>query len=197
MSLRFSSRLRRGAAAFTLIELLVVISIIAILASLAFPAVNGAIDTAKRAKAKNDVVQIVTAIKAYQTEYGKLPIYNSQSVYEGNNDQLFNILRSLKELNGEQLDMNPRRIAFVEVRPGKGKKDGIGDDGVFYDPWGKPYKIILDGDYDNTIPNPYGGGAGFKDLLTAAIVVSSGKDGQGLSGDKNSGVAKDDIISWQ
>lgn len=196
MSLHFSSRLRRGAAAFTLIELLVVISIIAILASLAFPAVNGAIDTAKRAKAKNDVVQIVTAIKAYQTEYGKLPLLSGSSgKYEENNDQLFNILRGSAG-EGEQLSMNPRRIAFIEIRVSKGTKDGLGvNDGKFYDPWGKPYRIWLDDDYNNEVEDMYSGGWGV--VPGTAIAASSGKDLKGMTGSKGTGDAKDDVNSWQ
>ena len=192
---------RRHSRAFTLIELLVVISVIAVLAALAFPAVNGAIDSARKTKAKSDVTQIVTAIKAYQTEYGKLPIYQGASDYQQNNDQLFNILRSISGLDGEQLDLNPRRIPFIEIRPGKGNKDGLGTEssgaGVFYDPWGTPYRIVLDEGYDNNISNPYSSGAGFADINTAVIALSAGKDKRFGSGDKGSGDAKDDVISWQ
>jgi prepilin-type N-terminal cleavage/methylation domain-containing protein len=188
---------RNTLSAFTLIELLVVISIIAILAGLAFPAVNGAMDSAKKAKAKNDVVQIVTAIKAYQAEYGRLPTYGNATTFETDNDDLFNILRCIKDLDWDQLAMNTRRIPFIEVRPGKGDKDGIGSDGVFYDPWGKPYKVILDGDYDNSILNPYKANAGFPDINASAIALSSGKDKTFGSNDKHDAPAKDDIISWQ
>ncbi|MEI8312777.1 MAG: type II secretion system protein [Verrucomicrobiota bacterium] len=66
-----SKKQRRG---FTLIELLVVIAIIGILMALLFPAFTGVMEAARRAKAKNDLVQLAIAIKAYQTEYGKLPI---------------------------------------------------------------------------------------------------------------------------
>ncbi len=59
--------------AFTLIELLVVITIIAILMALLFPAFKGVQDQAKRTQAKNDVTQIVTAVNAFYTEYGKYP----------------------------------------------------------------------------------------------------------------------------
>ena len=48
----------RKSTAFTLVELLVVISIIAILAGLSFPAVSGAMDSAKKTQAKSNAVQI-------------------------------------------------------------------------------------------------------------------------------------------
>src|SRR3954467_11448096 len=60
-------------AAFTLIELLVVISIIMVLMGLLFPAFRGAQDQAKKVQAKNDLTQIVTAVNAFYTEYGRYP----------------------------------------------------------------------------------------------------------------------------
>src|SRR3954447_7869288 len=60
--------------AFTLIELLVVISIIAVLAGLALPVFQSVQNSAKKTQAKNDLVQIVTAVNAFYTEYGKYPI---------------------------------------------------------------------------------------------------------------------------
>ena len=59
---------------FTLIELLVVITIIVILMGLLFPAFRGVQDQAKKTQAKNDLTQIVTAVNAYYTEYGKYPV---------------------------------------------------------------------------------------------------------------------------
>lgn len=183
-------------SAFTLIELLVVIAIIAVLAGLAFPAVNGAIESARKTKAKNDVVQIVNAIKAYQTEYGKLPIYSGKVDYGSDNDELFNFLRPMPGLDGDQKKMNPRMISFLEIRVAKGDKDGLVG-GVFTDPWGTPYKIRLDGDYNNQVANFYSSNAGFDPVETSVIVASAGKDTTFGSGDKNSGTGKDDIISWQ
>src|SRR5206468_8182988 len=54
-------------------SLLVVITIIAILIGLLFPAFSAVQDQAKRTQAKNDLTQIVTAVNAFYTEYGKYP----------------------------------------------------------------------------------------------------------------------------
>jgi len=65
------SRIRSG---FTLIELLTVIAIIAILMGLLLPALNAAKNAAKKASAKNDLSQLVTAVKAFYTDYGVYPV---------------------------------------------------------------------------------------------------------------------------
>ena len=65
---------RQTQRAFTLIELLVVIAIIAILIGLLFPAFAAVQNQARKTQAKNDLTQIVNAVNAYYTEYGKYPL---------------------------------------------------------------------------------------------------------------------------
>src|SRR5215475_14293398 len=62
------------ARAFTLIELLVVIAIIAILVGLLFPAFKAVQNQARSTQAKNDLTQIVNAVNAFYTDYGKYPL---------------------------------------------------------------------------------------------------------------------------
>jgi prepilin-type N-terminal cleavage/methylation domain-containing protein len=191
-----SLRPRRKSSAFTLIELLVVIAIIAILAGLAFPAVQGALESGRKAQARNDLQQLIMAIRAFELEYGRLPTVDGQSEFSSNNDQLMNVLRGTADA-GSQLAMNPRRIAFMEPKIAKSPKGGLGPDGKFYDPWGVPYKVLLDSDYDNKINNFYTSGAGFGTLNYKVIAASAGPDKALGSGDKNAGTAKDDLLSWQ
>jgi len=139
-------------SAFTLIELLVVIAIIGILASLALPAVNGVLDSARRTQAKNDVVQIATAITGYETEYGKLPPVSGEV-----DGTLIDIL--MPPTSGAAPAENPRKITFLEVqtiKKGSKKSGQEGTGGDFVDPWGNTYQIAVDDDYDHVIPTAGG-----------------------------------------
>ena len=73
-------RFASNASAFTLIELLVVISIIAILASLAFPAVGGAMDSAKKTTAKNAAEQIANPAIIVVGDVVSVPTWLTASV---------------------------------------------------------------------------------------------------------------------
>jgi prepilin-type N-terminal cleavage/methylation domain-containing protein len=134
-------RTRTDKQAFTLIELLVVISIIVILASLAFPALNGAIDSARKARAGSDVTQIATAVVAYEVEYGRLPTHTGTDV----NSTL------MATLTGNSTD-NPRKIVFLEASEWKKGRGGTNSSG-FCDPWDSAsvYQIALDTNYDNLV----------------------------------------------
>ena len=83
--------------------------------------------------------------------------------------------------------------------------------GQYFDPWGSPYAIEIDGSYDNLVPNPYSdsdGSAGARPSLSqGAIAYSYGKNGKLGGGSASSpytseggsaGVFKgsSDILSW-
>ena len=70
----------RHANAFTLIELLVVIAIIAILVGLLFPAFKAVQNQARQTQAKNDLTQIVNAVNAFYTDYGKYPLATADAI---------------------------------------------------------------------------------------------------------------------
>jgi prepilin-type N-terminal cleavage/methylation domain-containing protein len=197
--------------AFTLIELLVVIAIIIILAGLLYPAYNAVQSQAKRTQAKNDLTQIVTAVNAYYTEYGKYPLVTADTIYGPTgslNDGLFYTLRAVASGVNAGDVANPRKIVFINppyVKDPAIPRSGIGTTtgaGQYFDPWGKPYNVEIDGGYDNAVANPYTANAGpTPNLQIGVIAWSLGADGSGAtaaaSGDKNTGVYADDVISWQ
>jgi prepilin-type N-terminal cleavage/methylation domain-containing protein len=131
--------------AFTLIELLIVIAIIAVLASLALPAMGNALNSAKKTTAKNQAVQIATAITAYETEYGRLPPFS------GTNLTATNISMLLASDTGN----NPRGINFIEASTWKAGKGGTNGNG-FCDPFDSTnvYQVAIDTNYTNSILVP-------------------------------------------
>lgn len=208
--------------------MLVVIAIIAVLMGLAFPAFQSVQNSAKRTQAKNDLVQIVTAVKAYSTEYGKFPLATWEQGHDvtfaedSYQDQIFNVLRA----NGSGRDnpnsasaddnQNPRRITFLSVadaKDAKNPKAGIvpnnapSRQGMFVDPWGTPYVVKMDGNYDNALNNPYGLNAGSNPLRADVIAWSLGKNASSNSATKHldataggsdfrDSTNADDVISW-
>jgi prepilin-type N-terminal cleavage/methylation domain-containing protein len=189
-------------AAFTLIELLVVIAIIAILIGLLFPAFRAVQNQAKQTQAKNDLTQIVNAVNAYYTDYGKYPLVIADTLYgpggAATNDVLFN------ELRAAGATQNLRQIVFIN--PPYVKNDTVGNrrsgvsptDNQYYDPWGRPYNVRIDGNYDNQLTNPYTG-AGPSPLAIGVIAWSGGKDGKAPpdAGAITTFTDSDDVISWQ
>jgi prepilin-type N-terminal cleavage/methylation domain-containing protein len=208
---------KRSKRAFTLIELLVVIAIIGILVGLLFPAFKAVQDQAKRTQAKNDLTQIVNAVNAFYTEYGKYPISTIVDTTFGpggsptNNENLFRELRAcavpLPGSCATAAVLNTRQVVFIsppDVKDPANPRSGIGtataNKGQYFDPWSTNYVIRIDGDYNNQVANPYSANAGaIPNLQIGVIALSLGKDQLGGIGsaDKNAGNADDDVISWQ
>jgi len=186
--------------AFTLIEILVVIAIIAVLLGLAFPVFQGVLDRAKKVQAKNDVTQIVTAVNAFYTEYGRYPTNETtddKATY-GAGSSTSNIL--FRELRAKSTLINTRQIVFITPAEDSllaNPKGKIGSDDQFHDPWGTAYGITMDADYDSQVPNPYtpDSGAGPAEIRQGVIAWSLGKDT--LPGKGRSFTGSDDILSWQ
>lgn len=192
--------------AFTLVELLTVMAIIMVLMGILFPAFNSAIESAKKAQAKNDAIQLVNAIKAYYTEYGRYPLTSAQTAdTEIKDTNLASLLNELRVPATYTPTLNPRKLRFVEVPDAKNlnqankERGGIGGTsggktGQWLDPWGNAYVVWIDGDYDNAITNPYDTTAGSSTLSTGVIVYSVGRNSTQQA---NKFKGSDDVISWQ
>ena len=210
-----------SARAFTLIELLIVITIIVILMGLLFPAFRGVQDQAKRAQAKNDITQIVTAVNAFYTEYGRYPTTrNTDIMLAANNSSVLDVLRNntAGSNSANVTSLNPRQIVFTTPANAKdptNPRSGIATQnasvggvavqtGDFVDPWGKPYIIAIDSDYSGYVQ--VGTALNYSDVTYAtdpatgsaavaagAIAASYGKDNAKATKLK----ASDDVVSWQ
>ena len=136
---------RMKSRAFTLIELLVVIAIIAILMGLLFPAAQSALNSAKKTTAKNQVIQIATAITAYETEYGRLPNFSATNMGGNGVGTGPGILCTTNDASN-----NPRGLIFLDSSTWKSGKGGTNTTG-FLDPWSNVYSVMLDTNYANTL----------------------------------------------
>ncbi len=208
----------RSTRAFTLIELLVVIAIIVILVGLLFPAFKAVQSQARSTQAKNDLTQIVNAVNAFYTDYGKYPLVTADTTYGPGgtaNNLLFNVLRGIDTTN------NPRQIVFISppyVKNPANPRSGIATQatninlisvaiGDLVDPWGTPYNVRIDGNYDNQVANAYtDGSAGGISTTTPPYALSIGVMAWSFGNDQAIGTRtppnasftnSDDVISWQ
>lgn len=99
-------------------------------------------DYLRRTSAKNDTVQIATAIVGFYTEYGRFPWTNANIQDVGG--------PGLQALIGLNTNINPRQIVFLEVPAARKGKGGL-TNGVYVDPWGFAYKMKSDIDGDKRI----------------------------------------------
>jgi prepilin-type N-terminal cleavage/methylation domain-containing protein len=215
-----------GEQAFTLIELMTVIAVVAILFGIAFPAYISVMERARKTQAKNDLIQIVTAVNAFYTEYGKYPVAATGSdssfgwqvptipTFQPFNAALFNELRACSATDtscSAAATLNTRQIVYISppiVKDPTNPKSGIcstggnaANVGKFYDPWGSQYNVEIDSNYDNAVRNPYvalGGSGGGPDPVGQGVIAwSNGKDLQVGTNSNNIYTNSDDVISWQ
>jgi hypothetical protein len=122
------------------------------------------------------------------------------SLNNNTNDKLFDALR------GQDSTVNPRNIVYITppaVKDDSNPKGGLTNVAPrqFYDPWGKPYLIRIDTNFDNQVVNPYSKNAGSNPLNQSVIAWSFGHDTKsdsvpGPAPDKKTGTNLDDVISW-
>jgi hypothetical protein len=100
----------------------------------------------------------------------------------------------VKEWTGNRPKGNPenrRGEVFLNVDTVAGRTSpGVGDDGVYRDPWGSPYIITVDLNYDNSS----------RDALYRGDKVNQDATGKNISGlfraGKDSYEVKSDVMVW-
>jgi type II secretory pathway pseudopilin PulG len=200
-----------------------VISIIAILAGLLLPAVTAAKRNAKIKEAQSQMANIISAVTAYDAEYSRQPstvpagdkdvTYGDVTDSAGTgttivrapdlNSEVMIILRDIDRPPNSPDPQhpharNPRLHSFLNAKDVDGiTSKGISKvDNVYRDPWGNPYIITLDLNYDQQCADPFYG-----KIRQPVLVWSFGPDGKYDASDvsqlKNKGDNKDNVLSWK
>ncbi|MDR1304278.1 MAG: prepilin-type N-terminal cleavage/methylation domain-containing protein [Verrucomicrobiales bacterium] len=186
---------KRYQTGFTLIELLVVVTIIGILAGLSVPALNKALDSAKRAQAAAMVSSLKVALNAYQADYGAWPEFFDSAAVESyggsNSEDLYGLLVGKTDASYG----NPKGTVYMEFTAKQlyPKGTSMTDAEGFMDPWEGCYSVKVDDDYDNEIDEvPDTNGAGSATIYASMAIWSTGtKSTTGDGGDQ-----RKYITSW-
>ena len=194
---------------FTLVELLVVISIIVALAGVSFVTAQKAMNTARERQSQKDCADLALAINNFIADHqGVLPV---DSVVRMDKDKcittsvedpsrLITIL--IDREKGPELDrVNRTRKKYVSGAIVDNPKGGIfmnGRDAGLYDPWGKPYYVVLDADGDEEIQDPTSKKE--RPIFSRVIVYGTGPDGTGSQLDHKilePEFTEDNVYSWK
>jgi hypothetical protein len=163
-----------------------------------FAGAQAAINRAKKTKARKICVTMDQAVLAFYDEYGHMPAMgtgNSDKELVTDTGDGVKLVTILLGYESESNDMeNKKKIRFFEAPEAKSERDGIEYSGSgssttvkgLYDPWGEPYRVLLDGDYDERMKNPLA----TKDLRRRVGTFTYGKNAKS---DKGGG---DDVTSW-
>ena len=198
-------RKQSSQSAFTLIEMLTVITIIGILASMAFPVVTGVMERARKVKTLAVIKDLQVGIKGYLTEYNHYPSRTTDNDVEvktdgsGGDTPLIAVLLA----SDSQTELNGRGIKFVDLPIGKNGRGGLigqsADDYQLLDEWGEPYTVIMDTDSDEKVANPDTGNEDSSisseaspDLPMGVAIYSLGPDGP-----KKKTFGKKAVTSWR
>lgn len=143
----------------TMIEMLVVIAILATLGSIGYGVIFGRLKQGKIVRAQSVIKSISEGVNGFHSKYGSLPGMQDET---GGEDVEFatddnESIEFLKELLARGGVVNRENKIYIDIDDaGSEEVDGVvwtssGEPESIIDPFGKPYRIKLDSNYDNEI----------------------------------------------
>lgn len=187
MKSTYVSRHFRG---FTLLELIVVIMILATLGGIAYPTIMGFQENARIASANKTCMDIVAGVAQFKQDHNGVLPYLADRARPDRDDQVYlttlpgkdaTLLAVLTGYEDSTNKLNINNEAYIKPTKANEQRDGLyGEDGDtlgLYDPWGKPYYIVLS-ESMNGCKDPFTGKTVRREQC---LVYSTGPDGDGAA----------------
>ncbi len=146
----------RRMCGFTLLELIVVIAILATLMGIAYPAIMGVQENARIASSSKVCADLVAGVSNFKQDHNGIMPYYPKKAKPDKNDQIYLVTEPRKDagllsiLTGYEdtdIKLNINNEPYMKPTRAESARDGLfGDEGSslgLYDPWGKPYYIVL------------------------------------------------------
>ena len=194
-----SSRTRQPG--FTLVELLVVIAIVAVLATIGMVGAPKYLEKARRVTALAQIKDVSVGFAAYEAENNRplLPpqlrqagqdtVYGDAggelsnivvvAVLGGSGENLHYSIASLEDCAGglKVNDISRSGEAYMVFKTADKKKNGVGPDGLLYDPWGRQWMFAINAfnapDTELVAENPTTPGKNDSMLFTKGLATYS------------------------
>jgi len=174
--------------------MLVVIAIIMILAAILLPAASTARQNARKREAKSFITALGNSLKAYEAEYGTLPMNDDGTVpaailVPAQLRQFHSIMIGSNVSMDGTVGRNPRNRVFLHF-----KDATVAVASNWYDPWKRWYQIQFDDNADNQITVFTSAGA--PQIRGRFAIWSQGPDQTNNLASMGSPLNKDNITSW-
>lgn len=176
------------AVVWVVIALVIVIPLIVVLAFAGFAGGSTAIHRAKKVSTLATAHELENSINQFYFEFGALPEPGSTKmsrdvVFDTSGPEGQQLLSVVMGNEPGPAPQNPKGIQFFIGRSGAGGKGGLiplpSGLSELRDPWGNPYQVLLDGDYDEVLTPPANSGSSVPVKGRRALVYSLGRDGKG------------------
>ena len=175
---------------FTLLELIVVIMILATLGGIAYPTIMGFQENARISAAHKTCMDIVSGVAQFKQDHNGVLPYLANRAKPDRDDQVFLTTQPGKDatlvsvLTGyEEGDtrLNVNNEAYMNPAKAEKPQDGLygenADELGLYDPWGKPYYVVLSESMDGCI-DPF---TAKRLRRESCLVYSTGPDAEGIA----------------
>lgn len=137
-------------------ECLLFLSILLVVASVAVPALVSWRQFKDTRRTYTDLRVIISAVRQYQKEYNSWPgaepgdKNDLRYGYKIPNARVMRILMAVDGPGNEGHAANRKQINFITMKSSDGLAPDLNAEGDAVDPWGTPYQMVFDSNFDST-----------------------------------------------